>query len=96
MREIERSSAFKKDIRREGKGRNLAALNAILPDVLTALVNDVPLDAKYQDHNHKLTGDWEGYRSCHLKTDLLLIYEKPDEETLHLARLGSHSKLYGL
>lgn len=34
---------------------------------------------------------WE----CHLKSDLLLIYEKPDTESLRLIRLGSHSELFG-
>ena len=93
MREIERSAAFKRDIRREGKGLNLAALSVILPEILADLANDVPLASKYQDH--KLTGNWEGYRSCHIKPDLVLNYEKPDEETLRLVRLGSHSEIYG-
>ncbi|MHB1231148.1 MAG: type II toxin-antitoxin system mRNA interferase toxin, RelE/StbE family [Burkholderiales bacterium] len=26
--------------------------------------------------------DWNGYRECHIKPDLLLIYRKPDEKTL--------------
>ena len=94
MREIEQSNAFKKDTRRESKGSNLAILNVALPDILVALANDIQLAAKYQDH--KLTGDWEGYRSCHLKPNLILIYEKPDDEILRLARMGSHSELYGL
>ena len=94
MREIEWSTAFKKDIRREGKGQNLPALNAALPNVLTALAGDVLLPAKYKDH--KLTGEWGGYRSCHIKPDLILIYEKTGDEMLKLARLGSHSELYGI
>jgi mRNA interferase YafQ len=94
MREIEQSTAFKKDIRREGKRANLAALNVALPNVLIMLTSDVILPVKYKDH--KLTGEWEGYRSCHLKPDLILIYEKPDDESLRLARMGSHSELYGL
>ena len=36
-----------------------------------------------------------GYRECHLKPDLLLIYRKPGADTLRLARLGSHSELFG-
>ena len=55
MRKIDQSAAFRKDIRREGKGANLAALNAILPGVFTALADDVPLSVKYKDH--KLTGE---------------------------------------
>jgi addiction module RelE/StbE family toxin len=30
---------------------------------------------------------------CHVKPDLVLIYRKPDAETLQLVRLGSHSEL---
>ena len=64
-----------------------------LKPVLVALATDQPLDAKYRDHD--LSGDWAGYRECHVKPDLLLIYRKSDADTLRLARLGSHSKLFG-
>jgi mRNA interferase YafQ len=93
MRNIEWNTAFKKDIRREGKGPNLATLNVVLPDLLDVLANDIGVPGKYKDH--KLTGEWEGCRECHVRPDLLLIYEKPDEETLKLVRLGSHSELFG-
>ncbi|HMU31204.1 MAG TPA: type II toxin-antitoxin system YafQ family toxin, partial [Nitrospira sp.] len=43
---------------------------------------------------HDLSGDWAGYRECHIKPDLLLIYRKSDSDTLRLARLGSHSELF--
>ncbi len=46
---------------------------------------------KFSDH--PLSGDWDGYRDCHLKPDLVLIY-KADEDVLRLARLGSHSNLF--
>ncbi|MDR2030740.1 MAG: type II toxin-antitoxin system YafQ family toxin, partial [Azoarcus sp.] len=36
-----------------------------------------------------------GYRECHVLPDLLLIYRKPAPDTLRLARLGSHSELFG-
>jgi mRNA interferase YafQ len=36
-----------------------------------------------------------GYRECHVKPDLLLIYRKPDPRTLRPARIGSHSELFG-
>jgi len=44
-------------------------------------------------HDHPLSGEWAGFRDCHVKPDLVLIYEKPDDETLRLVRLGSHSEL---
>jgi mRNA interferase YafQ len=42
-----------------------------------------------------LSGEWAGYRECHLKPGLLLIYRKPDAGSLRLARLGSYSELFG-
>jgi mRNA interferase YafQ len=93
MRTIERSSVFRRDYKREAKGRHRATLDAALMSVLTALANDQPLQPCHRDHD--LSGDWAGYRECHVKPDLLLIYRKPDASTLRLARLGSHSELFG-
>lgn len=93
MRTIDRSTAFKRDFKREAKGKHRATLDDTLMPVLIALVDDQALDAKYRDHD--LTGDWSGYRECHIKPDLLLIYRKADADTLRLARLGSHSELFG-
>ena len=93
MRTIERSSAFKRDYKREARGPHAATLDAALLPVLTILAKDEPLEPRHRDHD--LSGDWAGYRECHVKPDLLLIYKKPDASTLRLARLGSHSELFG-
>ncbi|EFL91706.1 addiction module toxin [Candidatus Regiella insecticola LSR1] len=58
-----------------------------------ALANDKPLEPRSRDHD--LSGDWAGYRECHIKPDLLLIYRKQGADTLRLARIGSHSELFG-
>ena len=75
------------------KGANRTTLADELKSVLLTLVTDQPLDAKFRDHD--LTGDWAGYRECHVKPDLLLIYRKSEPDLLRLARLGSHSELFG-
>jgi len=93
MRTIERSSAFKRDYKRESKGQHRVTLDADLMPVLAALANDLPLEDRYRDHD--LSGNWAGYRECHVKPDLLLIYRETDSDTLRLARLGSHSELFG-
>ena len=90
---IDRANRFKRDFKREFKTYG-ADLDDALFEVLELLLSGTPLPAKYKDH--KLTGELEGYRSCHLKPDLILVYEWPDDETLRLARLGTHSKIYGL
>lgn len=91
MRTIERTSQFKKDYKRESKGRHSGTLDADLRAVLEPLATDKPLDKRYFDH--ALTGEWKGHRDCHIKPDLVLLYRKPTEETLQLVRLGSHSEL---
>ena len=91
MRRIERTGAFKSDFKREAKGRHRATLDGDLAAVIGALANDTPLVARYRDH--ALTGNWRDHRDCHVKPDLVLIYRKPDADTLQLVRLGSHSAL---
>jgi mRNA interferase YafQ len=39
------------------------------------------------------TGEWKGYRECHIKPDWLLIYQKRNTE-LVLVRTGSRSELF--
>ena len=93
MRTIDRSSTFKRDYKREAKGQHRATLDANLIPVLMALADDRPLEPRHRDHD--LSGEWAGYRDCHVKPDLVLIYRKPDADILRLARLGSHSELFG-
>lgn len=93
MRTIERSSTFKRDYKREARGQHRATLDENLVPVIESLANDEQLEARHRDH--ELSGDWSGYRECHVRPDLLLIYRKPDQDTLRLARLGSHSELFG-
>jgi mRNA interferase YafQ len=55
------------------------------------LAEDLPLPDRFFDH--ALTGNWDGYRDCHIRPDIVLIYQKPNAETLDLVRIGSHSEL---
>ena len=91
MRTIERTTQFKRDYKRESRGLLGSRLEPVLRAVLIPLMNDEPLPVRYRDH--PLSGEWEGFRDCHVRPDLVLIYEKPDAETLRLVRLGSHSEL---
>lgn len=90
MREIERTTKFKRDYKREK--RTDPGLDGVLVPVLELLMADAALPAKLRDHG--LSGTWAGYRDCHIRPDLVLIYAKPDDEALVLVRLGSHSELF--
>lgn len=92
MRTIERSSAFKRDYKRETKGRSPEKLAELLGSVIGSLAADLPLPPANRDH--ALSGEWKNYRDCHVRPDLVLIYRKPDPDTLQLVRLGSHAELF--
>jgi mRNA interferase YafQ len=91
MRTIQQTTAFKRDLKRESKGQHRAYLSGNFVAAVQTLANDQPLADNF--HDHALSNNWQGYRDCHIRPDLVLIYRKPDDETLQLVRLGSHSEL---
>jgi mRNA interferase YafQ len=91
MRTIEQSTQFKKDMKREGKGRHAKILSVVLEATLTLLASDEPLPQALRDH--ALTGKWQAFRDCHLRPDMVLIYRKRDQDILELLRLRSHTEL---
>jgi mRNA interferase YafQ len=88
---IRQVGQFKRDLKREARGQHQVALAKDFVSIVETLANDKPLTEKFRDH--ALTGDWKDHRDCHIRPDLVLIYRKPDAETLELVRLGSHSEL---
>jgi len=62
-----------------------------LEPIIYLLEADVTLPPKNQDH--PLKGEWLGFRDCHIRPDLVLIYRKFEPDMLELNRLGSHSEL---
>jgi len=93
---IKRTSAFKRDQKREFKTHGVK-LDTALVDVLASLVLGESLPGKYK--NHLLLGEFEGLSECHLRPNVLLIYdiinENEDDDLIILYRLGSHSELFG-
>jgi mRNA interferase YafQ len=88
---MEWTGQFKRDYKREAKGKYRAALDVELSSVVNSLANDQALDSRYRDHG--LVGNWKDHRDCHIKPDLILIYRLQEVEALQLVRLGSHSEL---
>ncbi|HFK5878510.1 TPA: type II toxin-antitoxin system YafQ family toxin [Legionella pneumophila] len=90
MLEIVRSTQFKKDLKKiikQGKDLDL------LKEIVEALQRKESLPPKNCDHS--LSGNWKGYRECHISPDWLLIYKSEDQlKLLRLARTGSHSELF--
>lgn len=91
MRAIKYASQFKRDYKREKKSGFHQKLDSDLLLMVKLLAADKPVPVS--KHDHALRGNWDDHRDCHIKPDLILIYRKPDQNTLELVRLGSHSKL---
>jgi mRNA interferase YafQ len=91
MRTIRWSGQFKRDYKRELRGKHRGTVDDDLRAVLDILAQDRPLPPKCRDH--PLLGEWRDFRDCHIYSDLLLIYRKTGKNILDLARLGSHSEL---
>lgn len=91
MRSLERTVAFRRDLKRELRDLHGAQLENLLRPLVAALSNDDVIPPARRDH--ALTGDWIGYRDCHIRPDLILIYRRVGDDVLQLIRLGSHSEL---
>lgn len=87
MREIEFTNAFKRDFKKYG------VLSSAWIEAIFCLINDNALPEKYCDH--ALTGNWQGFRDCHIQPDLVLIYRKIGNNILELVAIGSHAHLFG-
>ncbi|WP_276883927.1 type II toxin-antitoxin system YafQ family toxin [Campylobacter cuniculorum] len=86
--EIKYSTKFKKHY----KKLNTKEQQEVIA-IINHLANDETLEPKYKDH--ALKGDFIGFRECHLKPDLLLIYQKQDDKLiLYCLDIGSHSELF--
>lgn len=91
MRTITQTARYKRDLKRF---RHNAEVIAELRNVTNALVADAPLPPKYRDH--PLHNNWEGCRDCHIRPDVVLVYQKTaDGLVLLLLRIGSHSEIFG-
>lgn len=90
MLELTPTTRFKKDLKKYK--HQLKAIKE-LNDILNLLIQRKPLPQKNHDHN--LTGNWNGSRKCHVNPDILLIYRIDDvQEKVFLERFGSHSELF--
>ena len=90
MLELVTTSQFRKDLKRiKKRGLNLKKLE----QVLIQLRNQEILDIKYRDH--ALTGNYLGFRECHIEPDWLLVYAiDKGKLILTASRTGSHSDLF--
>jgi len=90
MLKIVLSNRFKKDLKlAQKRGSDISMLR----NVVNTLASGGKLEAKHRDHD--LSGDYAGFRECHVQPDWLLVYRIEQEELeLFLFRTGTHSDLF--
>ena len=90
MLDIIASNRFKKDLKLALKrGYQIG----MLEEVVDKLAMQQPLEERYRDR--LLTGDYGGFRECHITPDWLLVYQvRENELILFLSRTGTHSDLF--
>lgn len=81
------TNGFKRDYKKIIKrGYDVSLMETVVDILLTGEA----LPEKNKDH--ALTGNWKGYRECHILPDWLLVYEiVEDRLILSLTATGSHS-----
>ncbi|MBR7003202.1 MAG: type II toxin-antitoxin system YafQ family toxin [Neisseriaceae bacterium] len=89
MSKLEHSNQFKRDIKKQPVE---LFMSIEWTEVVQCLLTDTPMKSKY--HDHDLKHNWKGSRECHIRPDLLLIYERKSDHIL-LQRIGTHSELFG-
>jgi len=79
---------FAGDVKRvKSRSKNLEKLKILIRN----LTEEQQIDAIHRDH--KLIGDWQGRRECHIESDWLLIY-KIEIDRIVFERTGTHSDLF--
>ena len=82
------TTQFKRDYKKVKKQKKELKKLKVL---IEKLVSGESLEFSYKDH--QLSGEFKGYRDCHIEPDWLLIY-KISSESITLERTGSHSELF--
>ena len=90
---VKPSSRYKKSLKRVSQYRNFDSEE--LDRIVIMLARGEDLDLRH--HDHLLKGEYLGIRECHIKNDLLLLYQKQDSVLiLLLVDIGTqcHSNLW--
>ena len=88
MRKIKFTTSFKKDLKRQRKrGKQRQKIEKAIE--MICLEGDVT--EEYLPHT--LSGNWQGYRECHIEPDWIMIYSVSDQLATFY-RTGTHADLF--
>jgi len=86
---IEQTNLFKRQVKlAQKRGKNIDKLKIAIHH----LSQDKLLAIEYRDH--KLIGNFNGCRECHIEPDWLMIYRLTGDGGLELVETGTHADLF--
>ena len=90
MHELLPTSQFRRDVKlAQKRGKDTGLIRTVIEN----LAQGQTLSPKHKDH--PLSGNYAGFRECHITPDWLLIYKIEKEIlVLSLTRTGTHSELF--
>ncbi len=95
FRDVKQTNHFHDDWERlDASGKH--DMNAVKEAMSILAFNDGSMPPEWKDH--QLTGNLKDYRECHVKGDLLLVYnvhEGSKTDLLTFSRICTHSELFG-
>ena len=71
-------------------------MNRLKEAMMLLISDDAPLSQEWKDH--ELNGKFTGMRECHVKGDLLLVYQidkSSKRDIVMFYRTGTHSEIFG-
>lgn len=88
---VDSTQAYRKAYKRVSKRKEFN--RQVLEDIVDTLSRGEKLEAKYNDH--QLSGEFQDYRECHMKNNILLMYQKHENVlVLLLVNIGTHDDLF--
>ena len=91
MYQILYTNNFRKQLRKILKsGKNISEE---ITSIIDVLASGNPLQENL--HNHRLQGKYKNMFECHIRPNVLLVYEKDEENKIIIFKaLGSHTELF--
>ncbi len=93
MYTVRRTKQFERSFKKIQLSGVKSSVKEDIATVIDILISGEELPKEYKDH--QLNGELKDYRECHIRPDLLLIYQKQKEVLmLVLVDIGSHTYLF--
>ena len=72
MKDLHETAKFRREFKKFERAASAKEKRSLI-EAIELLLNDAALPFAFKDHG--LTGNWEGFRDCHISPNLILVYK---------------------